>query len=119
MTLDELKVLLDIDLDDFSQDVRLEIELDAAREAAVSYCDQLDFMQLIDPADGKIKLPGTVKLGMVEWIKANQEMSGRAGVTAESIGGMSQTFSGDESLVYATAYKYWAVYHSEVRFFRA
>lgn len=119
MTLNELKVLLEIDLADVSQDVRLEIELEAAMQAAVEHCDQLDFMTLIDPADGKIKLPGTVKLGMVEWIKANQGISERGGVTAESIGGMSQTFSTENALLYAGAYRYWAPYHSEVRFFRA
>jgi len=118
MTLNELKVLLEIDLADVSQDVRLEIELDAAREAAVKYCDLLDFMQLIDPADGKIKLPGTVKLGMVEWIKANQEISERGGVSAESIGGMSQTFENGDT-AFNAAHRYWAPYHSEVKFYRA
>lgn len=119
MTLNELKVLLEIDLADVSQDARLELELDAAMQAAVEYCDQLDFMTLIDPLDGKIKLPPTVKLGMVEWIKANQGISERGGVTAESIGGMSQTFGADEALIYSAAYKYWSKYHSEVRFYRA
>ncbi|WP_426353672.1 phage head-tail connector protein [Exiguobacterium sp. R-39] len=119
MTLNELKTLLGVELEDVSQDVRLEIELEAGIKAASVYCDQLDFMQLIDPMDGKLKLPGTVKLGISEWIKANQGMSERGGVVAESIGGMSQSFGTDEALIYGTAYRYWSPYHSDIRFFRA
>ncbi|MCY1690732.1 hypothetical protein OVA29_08690 [Exiguobacterium sp. SL14] len=59
MTLDELKVLLGIPLDDDSQDVKLALYLESGILAAQQYCDKLDFMQLIDPLSGKLELPGS------------------------------------------------------------
>lgn len=122
MTLDELKVLLDIPLEDESQDVKLALYLESGLKAAQEYCDKLDFMQLIEPLTGKINLPGAVKLGISEWVKAGQDIAGRGtNVVSESVPGMSQSFesSSNAAVVYSSAHAHWAPYHRQVRFLRA
>jgi len=122
MTLDELKVLLDVPLGEESQDMKLALYLESGLKAAQEYCDKLDFMQLIDPVTGKIDLPGAVKLGISEWVKSGQDIAGRGtGVTSESVPGMSQSFesSGNAAVVYSTAHAHWAPYHRQVRFIKA
>lgn len=122
MTLDELKVLLDIPLEDESQDVKLALYLESGLKAAQEYCDKLDFMQLIEPLTGKINLPGAVKLGISEWVKAGQDIAGRGtNVVSESVPGMSQSFesSSNAAVVYSTARAHWAPYHRQVRFIKA
>lgn len=116
MTLAELKALLGIPVEDTSQDMKLSMLLESGILAAQSYCDKLDFLTLVDAETGLLVLPAAVKLGISEWVKSNQTMSARQGVTAESIGGLSQSFSGDETVIYATAQKHWAPYHSDVLF---
>lgn len=117
MILDELKALLGIPLDDLSQDVKLALFLESGLLAAQEHCDKLDFMQLIEPISGKLVLPGPVKLGIAEWVKAAQADSEQGNVVAESIGGMSQSFSTDATQAFRGAYGHWAPYHSAVRFF--
>lgn len=122
MTLDELKVLLGIPLDDESQDVKLALFLESGLLAAQKYCDKLDFMQLIDPISGKLELPGPVKLGISEWVKSQQEIAERGtGVTSESVPGMSQSFgsASDQFAVFATAHAHWAPFHSQIKFYKA
>lgn len=122
MTLNELKILLDIPLEDTSDDVRLALYLESGLQAAQAYCDRLVFLELIDPLTGALVLPGAVKLGIAEWVKANQEVSGRGtGVTSESVPGMSQSFESTDnaSVVYSSAHAHWAPYHRQVRFLRA
>ena len=116
MTLAELKALLGIPVEDTSQDMKLSMLLESGILAAQAYCDKLDFLTLVDTQTGLLVLPGPVKLGIAEWVKANQTMSARQGVTAESIGGLSQSFGGDDAVVYAAALKHWAPYHSDVLF---
>jgi len=117
MNLDELKALLGIPLDDLTQDVRLALFLESGLLAAQEHCDKLDFMQLIDPVTGKLVLPGPVRLGISEWVKAAQEMGERGDVVSESMAGMSQTFSNDTTRAFRGAYGHWAPYHSAIRFF--
>lgn len=122
MTLDELKVLLGIPLDDDSQDMKLSLFLESGLLAAQKYCDKLDFMQLIDPISGKLELPGPVKLGISEWVKSQQEIAERGtGVTSESVPGMSQSFgsASDQFAVFATAHAHWAPFHSQIKFYKA
>lgn len=117
MTLAELKALLGIPAEDASRDVELALMLESGLVAAQEYCDKLDFLTLVDPVTGLLILPAAVKLGIYEWVKANQTVSRRQGVTSESIGGLSQSFSGDGVAVYSVAHQHWAPYHSQVRFF--
>lgn len=117
MTLDELKVLLGIPAEDTSRDIELALMLESGLVAAQEYCDKLDFLTLVDPVSGLLVLPAAVKLGIYEWVKASRTVSRRQGVTAESIGGLSQSFSGDATAVYSSAHTHWAPYHSAVRFF--
>lgn len=116
MTLAELKALLGIPVEDTSQDMKLSMLLESGILAAQSYCDKLDFLTLVDAETGLLVLPAAVKLGISEWVKANQTVSARQGVTSESIGGLSQSFSSDGVVIYATAQKHWAPYHSDVLF---
>lgn len=117
MTLAELKALLGISEEDTSQDMKLSLMLESGILAAQEYCDKLDFLTLVDAETGQLVLPAAVKLGISEWVKANQTVSRRQGVTSESIGGLSQSFSGDSASVYSAAHQNWAPYHSAVRFF--
>ncbi|MDX5982259.1 hypothetical protein SIL77_13425 [Exiguobacterium profundum] len=117
MTLDELKVLLGIPAEDTSRDIELALMLESGLVAAQEYCDKLDFLTLVDPVSGLLVLPAAVKLGIYEWVKASRTVSRRQGVTAESIGGLSQSFSGDATAVYSSVHTHWAPYHSAVRFF--
>lgn len=117
MTLDELKVLLGIPAEDTSRDIELGLMLESGLVAAQEYCDKLDFLTLVDPVSGLLVLPAAVKLGIYEWVKASRTVSRRQGVTAESIGGLSQSFSGDATAVYSSAHTHWSPYHSAVRFF--
>lgn len=117
MTLAELKALLGIPVEDTSQDTKLSLLLESGILAAQEYCDKLDFLTLVDAVTGQLVLPAAVKLGIYEWVKANQTVSRRQGVTSESIGGLSQSFSGDAATVYSVAHQHWAPYHSAVRFF--
>lgn len=117
MTLIELKALLEIPDEDTSKDVKLSLLLESGILAAQEYCDKLDFLTLVNAESGQLILPATVKLGISEWVKANQIVSRRQGVTAESIGGLSQSFSGDSAAIYSAAHQHWASYHSAVRFF--
>ncbi|MBR2076568.1 MAG: phage head-tail connector protein [Exiguobacterium sp.] len=117
MTLAELKALLGIPEEDMSQDMKLSLLLESGILAAQEYCDKLDFLTLVDAETGQLVLPVAVKLGISEWVKANQTVSRRQGVTAESIGGLSQSFSGDATAVFSSAHTHWSPYHSAVRFF--
>ena len=117
MTLDELKVLLGIPAEDTSRDIELALMLESGLVAAQEYCDKLDFLTLVDPVSGLLVLPAAVKLGIYEWVKASRTVSRRQGVTAESIGGLSQSFSSDATAVYSSAHTHWSPYHSAVRFF--
>lgn len=116
MTLAELKTLLGIAADDTSKDAYYTLMLESGLLAAQSYCDRLDFLTLVDAETGLLVLPAAVKLGIVEWIKANEGQSERGGVVSESIGGMSQSFADGDASLYGAAYVHWRPYHSSVRF---
>lgn len=117
MTLAELKALLGVAAEDTSKDAYYTLALESGLLAAQEYCNRLDFLTLVDAETGLLVLPAAVKLGIVEWIKANEAQSERSGVASESIGGMSQTFvvNGDAA-IYSAAYIHWRPYHSSVRF---
>lgn len=117
MTLDELKGLLGVPLDDTSRDAYLTLMLESGIKAAQEYCDKIDFLSLVNPETGVLVLPAPVKLGIYEWVKAGDNASERGGVVSESIGGMSQSFaSAADGSLYSVAHRHWAPYHSDIKF---
>lgn len=116
MTLAELKTLLGVAAEDTSKDAYYALMLESGLLAAQEYCNRLDFLTLVNAESGLLELPAAVKLGIVEWVKANEGQSERGGVVSESIGGMSQTFEGGAS-IYGAAFMHWRPYHSAVRFY--
>lgn len=115
MTLEELKLILGMDAADTSQDYRLSLLLESAIVEAQEYCDKIDFMQYIDPVTGQILFPGSIRLGIAEYVQTSMNTTEKGTVVSESIGGMSRSFSrGDRT--YETAYKHWSKYHSDIKF---
>lgn len=119
MTLSELKALLGIPTEDTSKDAYYTLMLESALLAAQEYCDRLDFLTLVDTETGLLVLPAAVKLGIAEWVKANEGQAARSGIASESIGGMSQSFvtTGSDVSVYGAAFMHWRPYHSAIRFY--
>lgn len=95
MTLDELKLLLGLPLDQNDDDARLSILLQAGIDYAIDYAGQ----PFTDDA-GNLALPALVKVGIAKLVEA----SDREGVKSESIGGLSQTFETGVALAIANAY---------------
>lgn len=100
MTLDELKTLLGIPLDDNSQDARLGILLAAALQFV-----ELDLAQHLerfrDPGTNLIVLPALVKVGVAKLVES---VDRDPGVKSESIGGMTQTFDTATASLIAQTY---------------
>ena len=114
-TLTDLKGALGIDPADVSRDWYLTKMIGSALKAAEKYCNELDFLTLVDVETGELVLPDAVELGMIEWIRAGLNTVDRGGVLSESIGGMSQSFeSGSAGL--AAAQIHWQPYHSDITF---
>lgn len=99
MTLNELKVLLEIPISDTSRDDYLTAKLESAIAYAQSWCRN----KFLDEA-GNLNLPLDVKEGIA--LKIKVDMSAPIGVQSESIAGMSQTFvSSNEK--YAVVHELW------------
>ncbi|MCY1093983.1 phage head-tail connector protein [Bacillus safensis] len=102
MELTELKTRLEIPLDDESQDERLKLELKDGIEYAQEYCNN-PFLN----KEGLLELPSPVKKGIAMMIKIDR--SNEVGVSSESIGGMSKTYTSDYTR-YEAVYKLWRKY---------
>jgi len=108
MTLAELKTYLGIDPLDTSQDMLLQLYLESALEQAVLYCNLFDWATL------PLVLPATIEEGIVRYVQIKLDVTGRSvGVTAESIGGMSKSYSANVSpqVLYADVWDLWKDYH--------
>lgn len=113
MELQELKELLGIDFGDVSQDMSLELHLEAATERAKSYADAYDWTST-DP------LPGPIKLGIARWVELTKQKGERAGVQSESLAGLTQTFvSTTDDSYYAEVYSLWDGYRKKGVVFRS
>lgn len=119
MTLSELKALIGVAAEDTSKDAYYTLMLESALLAAQEYCDRLDFLTLVDAETGLLVLPAAVKLGIAEWVKANEGQAARSGIASESVGGMSQSYitTGSDTVVYGAAFAHWRPYHSAIRFY--
>lgn len=97
--LEELKILLDIPLDDTSRDEKLQIQLKIAIEITAEWFRQYACKPLDVDEDGKYIIPSTIMIGIAKFVEACDM---QAGVKSESIGGMSVTYGGASSGVNAT-----------------
>lgn len=116
MTLERLKELLGIPLDDTSQDAILQLYLEVALEQAVLYCDLFEWD--VDP----LVLPAAIEMGIVRMVQIKMDVNSRAvGVTSESIGGMSKSYSAtvNPQAMYADVLDMWKPYHRFPSIFRA
>lgn len=89
--LEELKILLDIPLDDTSQDEKLKIQLKIAVEITAEWFRQYACKPLAIDVNGEYIIPSTILIGIAKFVEAS---SIQAGVKSESIGGMSVTYGG-------------------------
>lgn len=103
MTLEQLKALMDIPADDTSQDVKLQLYLDLALDAARDYANAHDW-ESTEP------LPAGLQLGIVRFIELSQSRKSTTGVISESIGGMSRTYavaSTNDNDYFAEVWSFW------------
>ncbi|WP_353856442.1 phage head-tail connector protein [Bacillus sp. Bos-x628] len=107
MDLAELKVRLGIPAEDTSQDAKLQIDL----EDAISFVKEECNNSFVGP-DGVESLPGPVKKGIALMIEIDRESP--KGVQAESIGGMSKTYTADD-VRYKPAFDFFHPY-KKIRF---
>lgn len=89
MTLEELKIRLDIPVEDTSQDEKLILLLVDAIDFVVRTCNQ-SFL-----SNEVVALPPTAQNVVAAFVR--NEISGNDGVTSESIGGMSQSFESSDA----------------------
>lgn len=97
--LEELKILLNIPLDDTSRDEKLTIQLKIAVEITAEWFRQYACEPLKVDENGEYLIPSTILIGIAKFVEASDV---QAGVKSESIGGMSVTYGGASGGVNAT-----------------
>lgn len=97
--LEELKILLNIPLDDTSRDEKLRIQLKVATEITAEWFRQYACSPLEVDEYGEYILPSAIMIGVAKFVEASELY---AGVKSESIGGMSVSYGGASSGVNAT-----------------
>lgn len=97
--LDELKILLDIPLDDTSKDEKLKIQLKIAVEITAEWFRNYACKPLAIDVNGEYVIPSAVMIGIAKFVEASNI---QAGVKSESIGGMSVSYGGASGGVNAT-----------------
>ena len=97
--LEELKILLDIPLDDTSRDEKLQLQLKIAIEITVEWFKNYACKPLKTDENGEYIIPSTIMIGIAKFIEACDV---QAGVKSESIGGMSVSYGGASGGVNAT-----------------
>ncbi len=114
MTLQELKALMGIAVEDTSQDAILSLYLEAAFEAAKQYANGYDWNST-DP------LPGPIKLGILRYVELARQRKSRSGVVSESIAGMSKTYANSisDEEYYREAFDFWFPYRKRGVTFQA
>lgn len=99
MPLEEIKNYLEVDADETSNDLLIQLLFDAAKEDADKYC-QNDFGITLGGSgsgDGSAKIPNGVKLWVLQRVKRNFERRPE-GLNAENITGMGSITWGDPDL---------------------
>lgn len=92
MSLEELKALLGIPLEDTEENKLLEIKLKGVIEVTEIWFKKNAKSEYIKyDKDGKFIIPDGAKIAISKYIEATEIV---AGVRSEHIGGMSQTFAG-------------------------
>lgn len=95
MTLmEQVKILLNIPLEDTSQDEKLQLQLDIALDIVAEWFRQYACEPLAVDVNGDYIIPSTILIGIAKFIEASEV---QAGVKSESIGGMSVTYGGASS----------------------
>lgn len=95
MELEELKALLDIEIDDLSEDIALRLKLDGITELTEKWFLENAKKEYISyDNNGKFIIPPGAKIAMAKYVEATTIP---AGVRSESIGGMTQDFGGGSS----------------------
>ena len=89
--LEELKILLDIPLEDTSNDDKLQLQLKIAVEITAEWFRQYACEPLAVDVNGEYIIPSAVMIGIAKFVEA---ISIQAGVKSESIGGMSVSYGG-------------------------
>lgn len=97
--LEELKILLDIPLEDTSRDEKLQIQLKVATEITAEWFRQYACKPLDIDEKGQYILPSAIMVGIAKFVEACDI---QAGVKSESIGGMSVSYGGASSGVNVT-----------------
>ena len=97
--LEELKILLDIPLDDTSRDEKLQLQLKIATEITAEWFRQYACKPLDVDESGEYIIPQAVMIGIAKFVEACEV---QAGVKSESIGGMSVSYGGASSGANAT-----------------
>lgn len=97
--LEELKILLDIPLDDTSQDTKLQLQLKVALDITVEWFKHYACKPLAQDENGEYIIPSTIMAGIAKFVEASNI---QAGVKSESIGGMSVTYGGASKGVNST-----------------
>lgn len=92
--LEELKILLDIPLEDTSRDDKLQLQLKIAVEITAEWFRQYACEPLAVDVNGEYIIPSTIMIGIAKFVEAS---SIQAGVKSESIGGMSVSYGGASS----------------------
>lgn len=107
MSLIELKALLGIAEGDTSQDVVLQIYLDAALAEAQRFANAYDWTST-DP------LPSGLKLGIARWVELSRKRSAGPEVASQSMAGMSQTFvTANQNDYYKEVFDFWGPYRKK------
>lgn len=97
--LEELKILLDIPLEDTSQDAKLQLQLKVALDITVEWFKNYACKPLAQDKNGEYIIPSTIMAGIAKFVEASNI---QAGVKSESIGGMSVTYGGASKGLNAT-----------------
>lgn len=97
--LEELKILLDIPLEDTSRDDKLQLQLKIATEITAEWFKNYACEPLEIDENGEYIIPSTIMIGIAKFVEAS---SIQAGVKSESIGGMSVSYGGASGGVNAT-----------------
>lgn len=92
--LEELKILLDIPLEDTSRDDKLQLQLKIATEITAEWFKNYACKPLEVDKNGEYIIPSTIMIGIAKFVEACDI---QAGVKSESIGGMSVSYGGASS----------------------
>ncbi len=97
--LEELKILLNIPLEDTSRDDKLQIQLKIAIDITAEWFKNYACEPLAIDMNGEYIISTPIMLGIAKFVEASEI---QAGVKSESIGGMSVTYGGSSGGVNAT-----------------